>query len=273
MQKISTVLALILIGSAAAWFIPRQPEAPRKMSKKERIDGAIEYTKFTSSDVETGEVPFDKLLAAIEEGRSRLADIQPQGRSNGRSLSDAVWRTRGPVNRGGRTRAILIDEKDPNRNRIWVGGVSGGIWRTEDITQSDPQWEQLGDYFPSLSISHFAQDPNNLNTIYVSTGESYTNDVPGAGIWRTLDDGVTWERLASAQTATFNSVNEIYVHTNGDIYVATSSGGLIRSIDNGESWLKVLGVSLSGASNDNIHDFYFHEVNQTFLCIQRKFPF
>src|SRR6187551_3036583 len=101
---------------------------PRK-SKQERIEGAIEFHKLTSSDVETGEIPYDKLFAAINEGQRRL-EAPSRSRSNPNSLLNVVWRERGPNNRGGRTRAIMIDEKDPNRNRIWTGGVSGGLWRT-----------------------------------------------------------------------------------------------------------------------------------------------
>ncbi len=40
------------------------------------------------------------------------------------------WRSRGPYNVGGRTRGLAIDVVNPN---IYIaGGVSGGIWRSED---------------------------------------------------------------------------------------------------------------------------------------------
>ncbi|MFZ4478100.1 MAG: hypothetical protein ACOYPR_23100, partial [Saprospiraceae bacterium] len=40
------------------------------------------------------------------------------------------WVSRGPWNLGGRTRAIAIDVT--NENRILAGGVSGGVWLSED---------------------------------------------------------------------------------------------------------------------------------------------
>jgi len=262
----SFLIFSFLVTAAVALTVACLHDEPRKLTKQERIEGAIEYTKLTSSDVDLGIVPEAKRIQAIEEGQRRLKAIQ-QNRSGSESLADAVWRSRGPSNRGGRTRAIMIDEKDPTRNRIWVGGVSGGLWRSEDITQSDPGWRKLGIYFESLAISDIKQDPNDLNTIYVTTGESYTGDVPGSGIWKSTDDGETWSKIPSTNTSVFNSVNEIYIHTNGDIYVASSQGGILRSTDNGETWLKVAGSGLSGGNSNDFHDILFHPVdNQFYAC-------
>ncbi|MBK9981896.1 MAG: T9SS type A sorting domain-containing protein [Saprospiraceae bacterium] len=227
------------------------------------IKGAIEDHIRTSSDVDLGTIPYDKLFKAIDEGQRRLAHPS-HSRSMPGSISNPNWYERGPSNRGGRTRAIMIDASDPNRNRIWVGGVSGGLWRTDDITMANPKWTKLGLYFESISISDIAQDPNHHDVIYVSTGESYTSDVQGAGIFRSRDDGATWTLIPSTINTVFQTVNEIYVHTNGDIYAATAENGLMRSQDDGETWNKVLGAGLSGTSSDNFHDLLFNASNQTF---------
>ena len=265
MRKFYFLLVIMVVTSLALVLRNLQSEgsSPKKLSKKERIDGAIQDYLFTSSDVDLGIIPYDKLFAAIDEGQRRV-NAPSRSRSMSGNIADAVWRERGPSNRGGRTRAIMIDESDPARNRIWVGGVSGGLWRTEDITQEDPQWVKLGIYFESLSISDIVQDPNDFNTIYVSTGESYTGDVQGAGIFRSTDDGATWTLLPSTANSVLSTVNEMYVHTNGDIYVASAYGGLLRSHDDGSTWEKVIGTGLAGSSSDNIHDLYFIESNQTF---------
>ena len=265
MQRICSfpqALQLAVIVFTAIVGCQSQPEVT-KPSKQQRIEGAIEFHKFTSSDVDLGIIPYDKLFAAIDEGQRRLAAPGRSSRGGG-SIANPVWRERGPSNRGGRTRAIMIDASDASRNRIWVGGVSGGLWRTEDITQDDPQWKKIGLYFESLSISDIAQDPNDLHTVYVSTGESYTNDVEGAGIFKSSDDGATWTLLPSTENSVMQTINEIYVHTNSDIYAATSSGGLLRSQDGGGSWEKVMGSGLAGGNSDNIHDLYFIASNQTF---------
>lgn len=267
MRKIFySISALVIIGivsAATLWSINDDPKAPykvKRMPKAQRIEGAIEDWIFTSSDVETGEIPHHKRFAAIAEA-ARRTKAREQNRGGG-GLANAIWRERGPNNVGGRTRALMIDEKDPNRNRIWIGGVSGGVWRTEDITQNDPKWEKVGIHFSTTSIGDIAQDPTNLNTIYVGTGESYTGDFLGVGIYKTTDDGETWTLLPS--TVNFQYVNEILVHTNGDVYAATASNGLMRSTNGGDTWEKVLGTSLSGASSNDFHDIVFNEVSQMF---------
>ncbi len=260
----TSILVLAVAAVAVFSYSPKE-EAPVQLSKQERIQGAIDYYKMTSSDIDRGTIPYDKLFAAIEEGKSRL-ESSARSRAVSGSLSDPVWRERGPSNRGGRTRAIMIDDADPSRNRVWIGGVSGGIWRTENITMSDPQWEKLGIYFESLAISGIDQDPNDMNIVYVSTGESYTGDVQGAGIYKSFDDGATWALLPSTSNAFLKTVNEIYVHTNSDVYAASSFGGVLRSQDGGETWIKVIGTGFNGASSNDFHDFYYIEANQTFYA-------
>ncbi len=237
-------------------------------NKAESIAGAIEDMVFTSSDVDLGYIPHAKWFSAIKEAKSRVAKAKASGTRTGASLTNAKWKMRGPNNIGGRTRAIMIDQGDPNRNRIWIGSVSGGLWRTEDITQSDPQWEMLALDLNNIAIGSIAQDPNDFNVIYVGTGEGFPNidAVTGAGIFKSTDDGATWEWLPSTQNSNFDDVHEIYVHTNGDVYACTSIGGVRRSKDGGETWEKVLGTSLSGASNNNFYDFTYNEINQTFYA-------
>lgn len=265
MRNYYYLLSFLVLSSAAMMIhqVNQPKSAKARMSKQERIDGAIKDNLFTSSDVDSGIIPYDKLFKAIEEGQRRLA-TPSRSRSMPGSISNPIWRERGPVDVGGRTRAIMIDESDPNRNRIWVGGVSGGVWRTEDITQSDPQWTKLSPYFESLAISDIAQDPNDFNRVYVSTGESYTGDVQGAGIFMTEDDGVTFTLLPSTKNNTFRTVNEVHVHTNGDVYAATANGGVFRSKDRGGSWQRIIGAGVSGALSNNFHDFIYIESNQTF---------
>ncbi|MDQ3017335.1 MAG: hypothetical protein M3R25_11540, partial [Bacteroidota bacterium] len=260
--------AILFIGVAILWFTQHSttPEAHKvsKLTKHQRIEGAIEDWKFTSSDVETGEIPTYKRLAAIREAERRVA-VQSRNRGGG-SLSGVIFRERGPSNIGGRTRAVMVDESDPNRNRIWIGGVSGGLWRSEDITQPDPQWTKLGIEMATTSISDIAQDPNDHDIVYVGTGESYTGDFQGVGIYKTTDDGASFTLLPSTQNSNFTFVNEIIVHKNSDVYAATQTGGLLRSKDGGASWEKVLGTSLSGASSNDFHDLIWNEESQLFYA-------
>ncbi|HQW24777.1 MAG TPA: PKD domain-containing protein [Saprospiraceae bacterium] len=264
MRKLFYLIPVVAIAIFISFqlFDGDAPPKVKKLSKAERIDGAIEHKKFTSSDVDSGEIPFDKLFEAIREGKRRIAEASP-GRSLGGSLAEAVFRERGPNNIGGRTRAIHIDLSDPSRNTIWVGGVSGGLWVSNDITQADPQWQKRGTYFENIAIGDIGQDPVNTDVFYVGTGESYTG-TGGTGIFKSTDHGITWTLLPSTTSGNFAYVNDVYVHTNGEVYASTATNGIARSTDGGQTWERVLGAGLSGANDDNFHDFIYTEGNQYF---------
>lgn len=106
------------------------------------------------------------------------------------------WTELGRHNLGGRIRAIATHPTDPSV--IFVGAASGGIWKTNDGGQ---QWIPLNDLLPSLSVSSIIIHPLHPDTMYVSTGEvetggdpedAYGASTPGAGIFRSLDGGQSW---------------------------------------------------------------------------------
>ena len=95
----------------------------------------------------------------------KLELIRKQFRMSPRSKS-ITWTERGPDNIGGRTRAIQIDRS--NRNKIWAGGVSGGLFVS---TNRGNQWSRVDSYINaggSPMISSMTQTPD--GTIFVSTG-------------------------------------------------------------------------------------------------------
>ena len=111
------------------------------------------------------------------------------------------WTSRGPYNVGGRTRGLVIDVANPN---IYIaGGVSGGIWRSED---GGDTWEKMTKSHQLHSVTTIAQDPREGYTHiwYAGTGEVRGNSAGasgapyrGDGIYKSTDNGLTWELLAS----------------------------------------------------------------------------
>lgn len=105
------------------------------------------------------------------------------------------WEERGPDNVGGRTRAVMFDPNDATNKRVFAGGVSGGLWVNNDITDANSAWSLVG--IPqNLAVSCITYDPNNTNTFYVGTGESYVQgSVNGDGVWKSTDAGATWTHV------------------------------------------------------------------------------
>ncbi|MBK7434752.1 MAG: PKD domain-containing protein [Chitinophagaceae bacterium] len=224
------------------------------MNTPKEKDGALESLKrdiMMMKDPALGYVPTERLLAA-KEYRDNLWQSQTNA-----AISGVTWRTLGPKNLGGRTRALLVDANDATGNTIWAGSVGGGLWKTTDITAASPNWAPADDFFSNLAITGIAQDPSTPNTLYFCTGEGYFNIdyIQGLGVWKSTNGGTTWTQLASTNNSNFYLCQRIVVNSTGVIMVATSTG-LRRSADGGTTWTKVLGTGLgiTGAVSNFCYD-------------------
>jgi subtilisin-like proprotein convertase family protein len=126
------------------------------------------------------------------------------------SVDQTTWTAVGPasINNGansGRVNGLAVDPSDPTGNTVYVGGASGGVWKTSNFLTTDPNgptYVPLTDLGPtnSLNIRSILVIPRNNNTnqsiILASTGESGAG-TPGIGFLYSLDGGGTWTILDS----------------------------------------------------------------------------
>jgi hypothetical protein len=191
---------------------------------------------------------------------SRSAGIRSNRMPGDNTSSATNWIERGPDNIGGRTRAITWDPSDPNK--VWAGGVTGGLWYNTNIADPSSAWVKVDDFWSTLAITNIVFDPKNPKIAYVSTGEGYGVGASiGGGVWKTTNGGTSWSQLTSTQNMCY--INDIAVRTElinntatGVIYVASDAGyyegtwfyandprsmiGLYRSEDGGSTWAQVL---------------------------------
>ncbi|WP_370088287.1 T9SS type A sorting domain-containing protein [Ekhidna sp.] len=164
-------------------------------------------------------------------------------------LANEDWNfvERGPGNVAGRTRAIIVDPDDVTDNTWFAGSASGGIWKTTD---GGFNWTFISEDIPNLGTNTLAMSPANPNVIYAGTGEHFTNDIDGSGLFKTNDKGVTWVQIASpGDFPDFKNISRIAVNPNDeDELVVTSrnsvwEGGLqsaiYKSLDGGATWTKL----------------------------------
>ena len=191
-------------------------------------------------------------MARMPRYSSRLGrSLPPLGDKTGKTDGElGTWEALGPGNIGGRTRALLIH---PERPRIrYAAGVSGGIWKSEDGGAS---WRSLGDLLPNITVSALAMDPSDPDILYAGTGEGFLREVVrqsslplrGAGIFKSVDGGETWTRLAATRTRHFHWVNDLAISVRDPkrIYAATRTG-VWRSRDGGEKWTRILKSERTG---------------------------
>lgn len=226
-------------------------EQTTELPKPAHPDKAALQDYFMTVDPATGTVP-----------RERLTEAYRSTRAANKNRNDVQLQWEGtPVEMGGRTRAIMWDPTDLQHKKVWAGGVTGGLWFRNDITNNNSLWQPVDDFWGSLSISCITSDPNNPNIFYVGTGESQTALITyressgvGQGIWRSTDAGTTWNVIES--TLPFEYINDIVIRDEGGtsvIYAAVASGiyhgtvhqsepsdGVFRSSDFGMTWNQVL---------------------------------
>lgn len=188
------------------------------------------------------------------------------------------WKEAGPVDLGGRTRALAIDVK--NSNVVLAGGVSGGIWKSTDKGST---WKLKTAPSDIQSVVAIAQDPRegSSSTWYYSSGEysgsagdkSGNAKFYGGGIYKSTDNGETWKLLASTKPANNTQWSGIFSFTNaivispktGSIFVATNSGIIAKSTNGGDAFTFSL-----GNINEHINTDVKVNVNGTLIASLSK---
>lgn len=205
------------------------------------------------------------------------------------ALSSSVWTAVGPAavfggvgngsisgSQSGRIGGLAVDPSDPSGNTVYMGGASGGVWKTIDFyNRLGPTWIPLTDFGPtfSLNIGSIAvfgrnNDPRQ-SIVFAATGEGDTAS-PGVGFLISKDGGSTWNLYDSTNnvssivttdvntsanllpisspardhifvgTSAFKAVVDPRLTPNGQviIYAALSgpNGGIYRSQDTGQTW-------------------------------------
>lgn len=167
-----------------------------------------------------------------------------------------LWIERGPYETGGRVRGIMFDPNDTTGKKVWAGGVSGGLWYNNDISNPNSEWTLVDAFWSNTTVSCITSDPNNSQIFYVGTGEVETGDFSGLGIWKTTNGGATWQQvfnlesgyasngvkkgmynIPSIKVVNNNGVSEVYAGVAGTYFgdASTFAGlyeaGLYKSTD------------------------------------------
>jgi len=237
-SPLSRVVCLLLLAACSA-----PPPAPPPKPPADYPNAAALWRLQRYLD-ERGNIPPRAWQTALNQRAANVAAVAAIPDAGG--ISPLAWTQRGPDNVAGRSRSIAIDPTNPQR--IWVGAVSGGLWKSDNGGAS---WTQVDDWWSNLSCGCVGIDPHDANVMYVGTGEghyslahlarSVSHFVRGAGVMKSIDRGVTWTQLAN--TAAWQHTTRIAVSpANPNILLASRRpGGVARSTDGGLTWTDVTG--------------------------------
>ena len=267
----------------------------REHYQQDLPDQEIIAKKFLQEDLEEGENPgaFNEALIQLKtskDGRTYKANYKQLALNKAKALKNVAlqqiqgvqgtqgqplnWKEVGPGNVSGRTRAVVVDPSDQSGNTWFAASIGGGVWKT---TNAGVNWENKTPNMLTLTTTTLAIAESNPNVIYVGTGMGYGRivDLPGSGIWKSVNGGDSWQQLQStANGQLFAAINRIIVDPNDEnIVLACSNGfsshlgpkpkvngtygedrksGIFRSTDGGLSWNQVYDPdAVLGTSTDN----------------------
>ena len=181
-------------------------------------------------------------------------------------LASTTWTSIGPASIGGshsgRIGGIAIDPSDPSGNTVYVGGATGGVWKTNNFLTTDPKgptYIPITDFGPIFGINiggvavFGRNNEPNQSVVVIATGDG-DGGAGGVGFLISKDAGATWALMDSTDntlplasrdhkfvgTTAFNVLVDPRPTPSGDviIYAALSgtNGGLWRSLDSGLHW-------------------------------------
>ena len=273
------------------------------LNKKDRLSKGLPPNKFNEQiydltiDPVTGEHNYESKLDVQEQIQR---DIYSDRYAVPGQSATTPWYEIGPKNAAGRSRAAVWDQSDLGGTRVIAGGVSGGLWINNDITDVGQVWTRVLGVPGNLAISVIVQDPNNTSVLYAGTGESYTGgDASGNGIYKSIDGGSNWNLVfgrgqSTTVTTTFSggytrvegyfAVNDIILYdhdnntgTDAQVFAAigttwhsrsSSTGldpftyGLFKSADAGSTFTQITSVN-NGSQVDEINDLEVQAISNT----------
>ena len=166
------------------------------------FEARVQYDIQMLKDPATGKIP--RGIFELENQFARTIPVKGEVQSSGgmtiqQTQVNNNYISAGPFNMGGRTRAVEYDKR--GNNVVLAGCVSGGIMRSTD---GGINWTLVTPQNDIHNLTSLAQDPRPgfQDTWYAGGGEFIGNTASqdgapylGYGIWKSLDNGVSWSKL------------------------------------------------------------------------------
>ncbi len=208
--------------------------------------------------------------------RQAVRKVEKDFPNNMRSLNNS-WSYIGPNNSSywnnqtfckgngyGRIDRIAFHPSD--EDIIYVGGPSGGLWRTED---GGSTWVVLTDHLTNIGVAGIVVSHADPSDLYILSGTADNSPTGGlvttngyflktSHIYNSEDEGQTWKIIFTFP----DSVNQVFRlkqhNSDPDLLIAATTNGLWRSDDGGDTWdLKTNGkftdIEFHTTSSDTIY--------------------
>src|SRR5688500_2574732 len=159
------------------------------------------------------------------------------------TINHVAFRNIGPSIMSGRVSDLDVNPEDPTE--FYVGYSTGGLWHTTDNGIS---FRSIIDSADVIGIGDIAVNWK-TRTIWVGTGEvnSSRSSYAGIGIYKTKDNGKTWQYLGLPETHHIGKIqlhpsddNTAWLAALGHLYSPNRERGVFKTTDGGSSWKQTL---------------------------------
>ncbi|MHB1097726.1 MAG: WD40/YVTN/BNR-like repeat-containing protein [Gemmatimonadaceae bacterium] len=157
------------------------------------------------------------------------------------------WRNIGPANFMGRL-ADVVGIPGPSKT-VFVAAAAGGVWKS---TNNGQTWRPVFDNKRVASMGALAIAPSDTQQVWLGTGEPHSRNSiePGAGIYKSVDGGITWKFMGLEKTQHIGRIavdprnpNVVWVAALGAAWRSNSERGLYKTMDGGTTWELVKFIS------------------------------
>lgn len=142
----------------------------------------------------------------------------------------------GHVVDSGRARTVL--PHPTNADVVYLLTSGGGLWRTNNWTSPNTEWNVLTDDLPTTGGGAVAFGKN-PNTLYLGLGDPYDQILVGGSMVKSRNGGNTWETMIELGNAVAVRDVKVDTSTNRDIVLVATNSGLYRSTDEGDSYTAI----------------------------------
>jgi photosystem II stability/assembly factor-like uncharacterized protein len=136
-------------------------------------------------------------------------------------------------------------------NRLFAVPLAGGILSSTTLGQT---WQPIPPSYPSLQVNHFGGllTLSGTGPVHLA-GSNY-------GVYKTVDDGVTWTWSSSGLPPT--QIRKLVMNGDGsEIYAATFASGVYKSVDSGDNWIPMN----NGLTSLNVNTLAYDTANHVLL--------
>jgi hypothetical protein len=239
-------LSLLIFGLAVFFlsFATSDNKDQDRTAESVKNEGAIDYLASIRNNQHTGVLNPADVIKAREQAAQQNALKSGQGKAY-------TWDNLGPDNMGGRTRALIFDNRDASNNTIYAGSATGGIFKSTNLGANWSKTNLTG--VTGLNVTSMVQHSN--GTIYAATGEGfnsqdftgtgqygYEGGFLGKGIFKS-DNNDKFSLIQSTkpvigeEVVEWGYINEIALDENeGRLFAATNTGLKVANLSDLSTW-------------------------------------